>query len=356
MIFFNRFRKAKLLTQLVVGLALVFLVAGFCLPLAGLIGYRVVALVLLVVVSICAMVFDIVPVISVAIASALVLNFLFIPPLFTFHISGAEDLLMFLLYFLIALVHAVLSANIKRAERNARDQEQQSRTIQLYDTLLNSLSHELRTPISTILSAVDVVKENKSKLTPADEVELLKQIEMAALRLNEQVENLLNMSRLESGTIHLHLDWCDIVELLNNVVRKVDTSQHIVTCTIEPNLPLFHIDSGLLEQALYNVIHNAISYTPPQSVIQIRANQSREGLLIEVSDNGNQLAQDQVAKLFDKFYRAPQSKPGGSGLGLAIVKGFIEAHHGTIEAKLNDKGGLLLHVFIPSQQMSIHHE
>ena len=163
------------------------------------IGYRIVALILLLVVSLLAMLIDIFPVLVTALLSALIWNFFFIPPTFTFHIGTPEDALMFLMYFVIAMINAVLTFKIREFERKARDKEEKEKSIKLYNILLNSLSHELRTPIATIIGAIDTIKDNETKLSNNNKKELYSEIEIASFRLNRQVENLLNMSRLEAG-------------------------------------------------------------------------------------------------------------------------------------------------------------
>lgn len=304
------------------------------------IGYRTVALLLLVTVSIVAMLFDILPVLSAAVLSALIWNYFFIPPLFTFHIESAEDLLMFLLYFFIAMVNAVLTLKIRKEETKARDKEEKENTIKLYNTLLNSLSHELRTPIATIVGAVDTLKENKEKISITNQNELLNQIEIASMRLNRQVENLLNMSRLETGMLKLNKDWCDTNELINDVIQKLSI-EYKQTLIFEPNenLPLFKFDRGLIEQALQNLLHNAINYTPDNSIIKIFVEQHAGSCVISITDNGNGIPETEINYLFDKFYRLPQTKTGGSGLGLSIVKGVIEAHNGKVKAENNAEKG-----------------
>ncbi|MBL7884085.1 MAG: DUF4118 domain-containing protein, partial [Bacteroidia bacterium] len=214
-------RKYPLITQYIISIALVLVISTACYYTSNFIDYRVVALVLLVTVSIIAMLFDILPVLLAAVISAITWNFFFIPPIYTFHIYTAEDLLMFLLYFVIALVNAVLTFKIREVEKKARDKEEKENTIKLYNALLNSLSHELRTPISTIIGAVDTLKENKGKLTQANQITLLSEIDKASIRLNRQVENLLNMSRLESGMLKPKFDWCDINELISSVILKI---------------------------------------------------------------------------------------------------------------------------------------
>jgi two-component system sensor histidine kinase KdpD len=343
-------RKYKPGTQYIVSILLVLSVAIVCFLFAELIGYTVVALILLLVVSIIAMLFDILPVLTAAILSAIIWNFFFIPPLFTLHIYRAEDLLMFLLYFFIALVNAVLTSKIRKSERIAREKEEKEYTIKLYNTLLNSLSHELRTPIATILGAVDTLQESTGKLSKAQESALLFEIDKASLRLNRQVENLLNMSRLETGMLKLNLDWCDVNELIHAVIQKyTDRNGHMITFEVNETLPLFKLDRGLMEQVLQNLIHNAVNYTPEGTVIQIEASIVHDQCMIVVRDNGPGIPESELPLIFDKFYRLPNSKAGGSGLGLSIVKGFVEAHQGTIKVENETGGGAKFSIEIPTQ-------
>lgn len=305
--------------------------------------------------SVIAMLFDILPVLAAAVLSAVIWNFFFIPPVYTFHIDKAEDLLMFLLYFLIALVNAVLTFKIREAEGKARDKEEKVNTIKLYNTLLNSLSHELRTPIATIVGAVDTLQEGQDKLSPAMKSELLNEIDRASIRLNRQVENLLNMSRLESGMLKLNIDWCDINELVHSVIQKIsETSSRKIDFSANDDLPLFKLDRGLMEQVLQNLVHNAIQYTPENAVITIEALYRPGICVLIVSDRGNGFPEREIKFVFDKFYRLPNTKVGGSGLGLSIVKGFVEAHQGTIVLSNSREGGAVFTLEIPTETSFIN--
>lgn len=335
--------------QYLISIGMVLLVSAVCFLFAGIIGYRVVALVLLMTVSIVAMLFDILPVVTTALLSALIWNIFFIPPLYTFHIATAEDMLMFILYFVIAMVNTVLTFNIRSAEKRARDKEGREKTIRLYNTLLNSLSHEFRTPVSTILGAVDTLQESRYKLTEANRQDLLEQIDTASLRLNRQVENLLNMSRLESGMLKLQLDWCDLNELIFSVIQKLPPTAltHRIIFKPQEHLPLFRVDAGLMEQVLHNIIYNATLYTPENSMINIEAKLLAEVLVITISDNGKGFPEEDLPFVFDKFYRVPHTQTGGSGLGLSIAKGFTEAHNGTVTLVNQKNGGALFSITLP---------
>ena len=335
--------------QYITSIATVLLITMACFFEKDIIGYKVVALVLLMTVSVLAMIFDILPVMIASVLSALIWNFFFIPPLFTFHIDNAEDVLMFFLYFVIALVNAVLTFKIREAENKARDKEEKENTIKLYNTLLNSLSHELRTPISTIIGAVDTLKVSGDKLSANQQIQLLTQIDVAGVRLNTQVENLLNMSRLETGLLTLKLQWCDINELINTVIQKSDnfiTDKQIVFIPDE-TLPICKIDSGIIEQVLENIISNATQYTPPKTIIKIEASVNNNHLNIIISDNGNGIDKELLSQIFHKFYRIANNKTGGIGLGLSISKGFVEAHKGAITAKNMVPQGLSFIIELP---------
>ncbi len=312
-------------------------------------GYRVPALVLLMVVSLFALVFEILTVIISSILSALIWNFFFIPPLFTFHIANGEDGLMFLMYFIIALVHTTLSFKIKEAENLNRDKEDKENTIKLYNTLLNSLSHELKTPISTIIGAVDTINNNEAVLSDSNKKELISEIGIAGLRLNKEVENLLNMSRLESGSIKLKLDWSDINEVIFIVLSKLDDKlvNHKINFDAKDSLPLFKIDSLLIEQVVYNIIHNAILYTPVGTSISIQVHFENEKCEITIADNGPGFPALELPKVFTMFYRLPHHKTGGSGLGLSIAKGFVEAHDGKIQVISNEGNGAKFIIQLP---------
>lgn len=344
----NRLPKSQ---QYFFGILSVIIVSAICYLLSNYIGYKIVALILLFAVSVIAMYLDILPVLLVALLSALIWDFFFIPPKFTFYIRQPEDVLMFLMYFIIAMVNGVLTNKTRQWEKIARKREEKRTTLKLYNTLLNSLSHELRTPISTIIGATDNLKTDKTKLLETDRDILVNEISRAAMRLNGHVENLLNMSRLESGVIKPVRDWCDISELAYNIKNQLKeySANHSVKIDIKENLPLFKIDSGLISQSIYNLVYNALIYTPNNSTIIIGASYEDENLLITVEDTGKGFPENEKENVFEKFYRLKNSKTGGTGLGLSIVKGFICAHYGTIQLENVKNGGAKFTIMIPAE-------
>jgi two-component system sensor histidine kinase KdpD len=337
-------------------LLLVVGVALLCYAFSALVGYRVVALILLLTVSLIAITFDILPVLLAAALSALTWNFFFIPPRFTFHVGATEDVILFVMYFIIALVNGVLTHKIRQVEKVARDKEEKAHTVRLYNTLLNSLSHELRTPIATIVGATDNLLAPGGNLSAENKGELLGEIAKATFRLNQQVENLLNMSRLEAGFLQPRMDWCDVSEVVYGAVQRIEENKYTQTIAIHinPTLPLFRLDKGMLEQIVYNLLNNACLYTPWDSAIGVTVQDHTGVLELAIEDNGPGFPPDEIKNVFDKFYRLRHSKTGGTGLGLSIVKGFTEAMGGTVTLENVRTGGARFTVLLPASTHNNH--
>jgi two-component system sensor histidine kinase KdpD len=316
----------------------VSLIGLFCIDF---LGYRVVAFLLLLTVSSQAMFLDIKPVLAAAMLSALIWDFFFIPPRFTFTVGTADDRILLGMYFIVALINAVLTHRIRVMEKEVKARDEKAKSVKLYNTLINSLSHELRTPITTIIGSADNLQNNTSKLTDKDKSELVSEISLAAIRLNQQVENLLSMSRLDSGILQIKKDWCDINDLIYKTIQRLEGNlqQHPVTVNVADDLPLFKLDFTLIEQVLYNLLINITQHTPENTVITIKASYVNGKLMLQVRDNGPGFPQEEIDNVFDKFYRLKGAATGGTGLGLSIVKGFTEAHHGNVVLKNTAKGG-----------------
>jgi two-component system sensor histidine kinase KdpD len=342
---FNNLTKSK---QYFLSIAVIIVVAAICFLFSDFIGYRVAALVLLVTVSLLAMIFDVLPVLFSAVLSALIWDFFFIPPRFAIHVDTTEDTILLLMYFVIALINAVLTYKIRQIEKDARLKEEKANSVKLYNTILNSLSHELRTPIAAIIGATDNLQTNPN-LTKENHEQLIAEIAKGAFRLNQQVENLLNISRLESGHIQPKYDWCDIEELIYQVVQSVEENHknRKIKISIKPGLPFCSIDKGMLEQVLYNLLSNAAIHTPDNCSITISAVCHADILQLIIEDSGNAFIDTEANDILNKFNRNSKSKTAGSGLGLSIVKGFTEALAGSVELEKSSMGGAKFTVSLP---------
>ncbi len=471
-----------------------------CYFIKDFIGYQMVSFGLLFLVSILAIFFGPGPILLAAASSALIWDYFFIPPQFTLHIAKPEDLLMLIMFFLIALLNGVLTSRVRRQEKKIRIREERTQALyqltkelntaprvhdvsliaakyinkyfgldsaiilktdfnqldkklqegsglkltekdlevadwvfknsvqagkhtntlpygtytfyplsgdsgnmgviavehqriftegeeqfweafraqisgkyereflrdatkntyvlseseKLYKTLFNSISHELRIPVATILGASDtLLSQNYPEETRQ---KLYKEISIASIRLNQLIENLLNMSRLESGHITPRPDWCDVNDLANKVTETLlpELKPFRLVTEIPADMPLVQIDFGLMEQVLHNLLLNATQNAPTGSNIGLKIFYGDGFLHIQVEDEGPGFPATELNHVFDKFYRGKEAKTGGTGLGLSIVKGFVVAHEGTIIADNRENGGAKFNISIPVHTADIN--
>jgi len=341
----NKLNKEK---QYLYSVSTVVLVSAVCFGLSTPLGYRVVALILLLTVSLLAITFDILPVLISAALSAFIWDVFFIPPRFTLHVDTAEDTILLIMYFIIAMINGALTYKIRQAEKVSTLKEEKANSVKLYNTILNSLSHELRTPLAAIIGAADNLQLN-ANLSTQDTQQLISEISKASLRLNQQVENLLNISRLESGHIKPKNNWCDIVELVFEVVQRVEenNTHQKINISINQSMPLCSIDKGMLDQVIYNLLNNAVLHTEPGTMISISASCHADLLELIIEDEGKGFTDVDSHDVFQKFSRDNNSKSSGSGLGLSIVKGFTEALGGNVEFMKGTGGGAIFTILIP---------
>ena len=321
-----------------------------CWLLTPLTGYAAISLIFLLGVLLAGMVLSRGPVLLVAALSALSWNFLFIPPLFTLHIAKIEDALTFAAYFIIAITVGGLTAQLKAREHLAAQVQVAQESERLRKTLLDCVSHELKTP----LAAIGAASQELSRLTAnVQDSQILKElageIRDGSHRLNRVVNNLLDMNRLESGVIRPKREWCDVRELLQSAV---DTEQESINgrdirLDVPDEIPLALVDHALIEQAVAKLLANAGSHTAPNLPIEIDAEYTNENLLISVSDRGPGIPPEATERLFEKFYRGDDRKTGGLGLGLSIARGLIEAHGGRLTVENRDGGGARFVIRLP---------
>jgi two-component system sensor histidine kinase KdpD len=233
--------------------------------------------------------------------------------------------------------------NLKNQLDLARESEK------IYRVVLDSISHELRTPITSIsTSASALCDKNIVKNEEVSEI-LVGDIVEASERLNRIIGNLLETIKFESGRLKLNFEKNYITELIGTVSNKFkkNCTTHHLNIHIENNLPLIYFDFVLIEQVIYNLIYNAQLYTDNGSSIYIKAFKNKNFVTIHVEDNGNGIDEIDIDKLFNKFYRGHKSKTGGTGLGLSICKSIIELHNGTISCENRVEGGARFIINLP---------
>nr|WP_283949470.1 sensor histidine kinase KdpD [Limobrevibacterium gyesilva] len=232
-------------------------------------------------------------------------------------------------------------------------------TERLRSALLTSLSHDLRTPLASILGAASSLDSYHALLDEAARRDLLRTVQDEAERLNRFVANLLDMTRLESGAIELHQDMADLGEVIGSAIARASKvlEGHRVDMQLAPDLPLLRLDVVLLEQVLFNLLDNAGKYAPPGSTVTLRAwhdappsGRGHGVVKLQVIDEGPGIPPDALERVFDKFFRVhgtDRQRPG-TGLGLAVCRGFVEAMGGTvIAANRQDRPGAVFTVTLP---------
>src|SRR5579862_4159340 len=250
----------------------------------------------------------------------------------------------------LAIERIKLSEDIDRARMAAE-------TERLRSALLTSISHDLRTPLASILGSASALANQKDELDKQAQADLLRTIQEEAERLNRFIANLLDMTRLESGAIQPQADFVDLGDVVGSAIQRASgvLAHHNVQVSIPSNLPMLKLDPVLLEQVLFNLLDNAAKYTPPESEIEVSAGRSGDLIRLDVADDGDGIPAQDLDRVFDKFYRvqAVDRKRAGTGLGLAICRGFVEAMGGTIQAsnRVGRRGALLsITLPIPAEQ------
>jgi two-component system, OmpR family, sensor histidine kinase KdpD len=243
---------------------------------------------------------------------------------------GEERLLLSLLdQGAVALERAELATATVETETLRRSDE-------LRAALLNSISHDLRTPLSTVLGSATTLLDYAPSLRPAVRRDLLESIREEAHRLNRYVGDLLDMTRLEGGALNPKVQWTDVRDVLGAAILRVERrlgARRLVR-DFPPELSMIRIDPGLLEQAVVNILENAIAYSPDGTDIEVAAYEDRSNVVISIEDDGKGIPTAELERVFDKFRRLqqPSDRGKGVGLGLSISKGFVEAMGGRIAA------------------------
>ncbi|PWU16563.1 MAG: hypothetical protein C5B50_13285 [Verrucomicrobia bacterium] len=245
--------------------------------------------------------------------------------------------------------HIALALDRQRLVAQAEQAKLLAESERLAKALLDSMSHEIRTPLAAIRTAMGNLAGIHDPKLSAEQDAMLAEIHEATERLNQLVGNVLDVTRLESGSVKPQLSLCDIQDLVHVALKDARSklARHKLTVEIAPDLPLVRADYALLQQAFSNLLLNAASHTPPGTAVQVSARASNGSLLLTVADRGPGIAPTSIPRVFDKFYRAPNAPTGGTGLGLCLAKGFVEAHRGHISAENRPGGGALFTIRLP---------
>lgn len=265
---------------------------------------------------------------------ALVFNYFFTNPLYSFHMNNAEDIINTVIFIVVATLTSEFSIRYRKKSEALEQAEIRS-------NILLSVSHDLRTPLANIIGSLSTFKEYKDKINSEERERLIDGAIDESHRLHNYVENILQLTRLKNNTFNCFF----VTQSIWPVIKKVDArflnSRLIISKT--DNLKDVTIQESLLEQAIYNIVDNALKYSPHNTKVMLEVDSDTEFTRIRISDNGPGIAKEKLQQIFELFYssRIGDSGEGGSGIGLTVSKGIVEAHKGFIEAKASDKGCII---------------
>lgn len=245
----------------------------------------------------------------------------------------------------LAIERVLLVEDMDRVKRTVESER-------LRSALLTSISHDLKTPLASVLGAASTMRDLASGLSDAEKRDLLATVIDESERLNRFIANLLDMTRIESGAIAPNLALHDIGEIVGSALRRAGKilARHRVSLELAAELPMLRLDAVLFEQVVFNLLDNAAKYSPPDTTIAIRSGRDDGQVTLQIADEGEGIPKGELESVFDKFYRVQKGdhvRPG-TGLGLAISRGFVEAMHGTIvAANRTDRSGAVIMIRLP---------
>lgn len=270
--------------------------------------------------------------------SGITFNYFFTSPRFSLHMSDVDDIVNLLIFVIVAIITGYLAAFYKT-------QQEALERAELRASILMSVSHDLRTPLSTIIGTLSTLQEYDDRLQKFEKAELLQGALEESHRLHRYIENLLQATKLQQG-IKLNGIQQSITPIISRIVDRFNTERIDVIQCNEPQL--VYASTYLLEQAIYNVIDNALKYSPPDSPVTIKYGADATTLTIDIFDEGPGINPDHRNMVFALFFssRKGDAGHGGSGVGLTVSKGIIEAHNGSISI-LPDTKGCAVRIMLP---------
>jgi len=240
-----------------------------------------------------------------------------------------------------------------RFAEQAKVTQMQVEAERLRNSLLSAISHDLRTPLSTIIGSASTLLEGEGHLQIQDKLDLSRVIVEEAERMSNLINNILDMARLDSGVVELNKQWYPLEEIIGTVLTRLQKqfADRPVKVKLPAGIPMIFVDAVLIEQVLINLLENALRYTPQGSELEITADISPHAVEIGVADRGAGIPKGREEHLFEKFYQARhEAAQSGVGLGLAICRAIVEAHGGHINAKNRSDGGAVFTFVLPIEQ------
>jgi two-component system, OmpR family, sensor histidine kinase KdpD len=290
------------------------------------------------------------PAIACAIGGALAFDFFFVPPVFTLRMDDTQYIVTGVAMLVVGVVISTLASRTRVASQAALIAQEE----QLRNSLLASLSHDLRTPLAVIAGSASSLRDERSRLSQAEQDQLLDTLYDEAQHVSLTVNDLLEMTRLHAGRVEIDRQWYPAEELIGAALErcKRQLAQHRVQTRLHADSPMLHVDAVLMEKLLVNLIENAAKYTPAGTLVTLVVEPAAaDHVIVRVEDQGPGLPPGAEERVFEKFYRAErESAVTGSGLGLSICRAIAQMHGGTITARQRPGGGALFTLSLPAQR------
>ncbi len=283
------------------------------------------------------------PAIVTSILSVISFDFFLVPPYLTLGIADLQYIFTFVAFLIVGVVISTLTSK-------TREQLIQRQTEKLQSALLNSISHDLRTPLSSVTGSLSALLDNDAGLDDATRKELIETAFAESDRLNRLVSNLLDMTRMEAGALKISRKACELRDVLGVTLEqlKEKIGARNIRIDIPKEFPEVSIDFFFMMKVFFNLIDNALKYSSTDTPIDIKATALKDKVRIEIKDQGIGIPKEDLKRIFEKFYRVARPQQiMGTGLGLSICKGIIEAHGGEIAAQNNPDKGATFIITIP---------
>jgi len=295
--------------------------------------------------------FGIGPSLFTAALSALTFDFFFIPPVFAFAPSDLESGVTLVVMIVVAGVISGLGERTRRQHVAARARDLQIETERFRNSMLSAVSHDLRTPLATILGSGTELLMDEARLDAETRRELLASIVAEAGRLDRLVGNLLDVARLDSGAVSLRKHPEPLEEVVEAALEQLHGryGETLVQTRVPQEIPMVPMDAVLLQRVLVNLLENALSHAAGSSPIEIEAFLRGDEVVIEVKDRGPGITEEEADRLFERFYRGSQrpAHDGGVGLGLTICRTIVDAHGGVISIRNRQEKGAVVEFTLP---------
>lgn len=276
-----------------------------------------------------------------AIAEAVSFNFLFTTPHYSLQMFHLDDMINLLVFIVVAFTTSQL-ADRYRLQQNTLEQ------VQLRHQILLSVSHDLRTPLAGIIGNLTTFKEYQAQLQAKEKDELLDSAVKESHRLHQYIENLLQATKLQHGVVRIQKQQESLVHIVKSVITRFDSSSTPIEVSVKGTVSLVEVSRALLEQALFNVLDNALRYSPKNKIVNVTIYQSHPNVVIDVYNQGLSLQPGEAEQMFELFYSGEEKRSDdfGSGLGLSVAKGVVSAHKGHIQC-VEVQQGCLIRISLP---------